>query len=193
MAEYGKRDTLECYDDEDENFGHLKDLEFTEDNDCTQRLQSLQIVEDVDNTEKRRFFREMKVADEQFKKALNRQGELSTFDALQLRNVKSLFTISFIYYFLYSVFTQYFSDNEQGFNLSYFQQGTALLLLLASFLSIRFFHGRKTQVLYCGLIINASAEFFQVVVMYTLNCGDSTDHEFTQFNLGRLFHSSDKW
>ena len=92
---------------------------------------------------------------------------------------------------LYSVFTQYFSDNDEGFNLSYFEQGTALLLLLASFLSIKFFHGRKTFVLYCGLIINASAEFFEVVVMYTLNCGDTTDHEYTAYNLGKLFISSD--
>ena len=135
-----QRDTLENYDDNDD---FKPNVAFTEDNDRSQRF-SLEIVEDVDKTEKRRFFREMKVADEHFKKALNRQGELSTFDALQLRNVKQLFTISFIYYFLYSVFTQYFSDNEEGFNLSYFQQGTALLLLFASYLSIRFFHGRKT-------------------------------------------------
>lgn len=135
----------------------------------------------------------MKVADEHFKKVLNRQGELSTFDALQLRNVKSLYVVSFLYYMLYSVYTHYFSNNDQGLNLSYFQQGTPLLLLLASFFSIRFFHGRKMFVLYCGLIINALAEFIEVVVMYTLNCKDSFDHEYTRYNVGRLFISSEKW
>ena len=68
-----------------------------------------------------------------------------------------------------------------------------MLLLLASFFSIRFFHGRKTFVLYWGLILNAMAEFIEVIVMYTLNCGDSFNHEFTRFNIGRLFISSDRW
>ena len=45
-------------------------------------------LDDVNNIKKRQFFRQMKVADEDFVKALNRQGELSTYDALRLTNVK---------------------------------------------------------------------------------------------------------